>query len=323
MQRTLLLGLLAVTCISPVVSPVRADGLDKSHVPASARAVVHIDVEALVASQIARKVQELNPEANVQFDLGQVQPMLAGIRPLQEVRSVTLFCADPKSQKFGAIVHCTDKVDALLDMAMAVDGYELAPIDNWQVHSWSNDGQRVYGAVVPIGNSKERLVLLANDTKAMGEGMAVLQGRGQSLAQGALGQLGVAPERGTIVFAASNEPLSQLGEIDPSSPVARLVQGFVLQAGEAQGRIFANVSLATAEPRDAQRVQHVLQGLAALASLVTDQGMYEDDADTNQIQVLQQLASAVKFQTNGNLLYVEFSYDLEQLIHDLQTLDHH
>jgi len=318
MQRTLLLGLLAATCISPAL----ADGLDKSHVPASARAVVHIDVEALVASQIARKVQELNPEANVQFDLGQVQPMLAGIRPLQELRSVTIFCADPKSQKFGAVVRCTDKVDALLDMAMGVEGYELTPIDGWQVHSWHDGEQRVYGAVLPIGSSKERLVLLANDTHAMSEGMAVLQGRGQSLAHGAQGQLGVAPEPGTIVFAASNEPLSQLGEIDPSSPVARLVQGFVLQAGEAQGRVFANVSLATAEPRDAQRVQHVLQGLAALASLVTDQGKYEDGADQDQIQVLQQLANAVKFQTNGNLLYVEFSYDLEQLIRDLQALDH-
>jgi hypothetical protein len=312
MQRILLTSVLAVAFTGSAL----CDGLDKSRVPASARAVVHIDIEALIASQMVRKVQELHPEVQIDVDLGEHHPMLRGLHPLRELRSVTFFtgpqgfASEPENQRVGALVRCSEKIDALLQMATGVEQYQLTPLDGWQVHSWSEGGQTVYGAVLPVGGSNERLVLVSNDS-----GVAVLQGKGRSLAQGGKGQLSVAPESGAILFAATDQSLSSIGDVDPSSMVARLVQGGVFQLGETQGRVFANLSLTTQEPQDAQRVLSILQGVTAMASLCSE--------DMEEGQVLQQLASSLRFQSTGNLLYVEFSYDIEQLVRDLQSLEQH
>lgn len=318
-----MLRILLTSLITPLIAaaPALSDGLDKTRIPASARAVVHLDVEAFVASQMVRKLQELHPEVQVDFDLGEHHPMLRGLQPLREVRSVTFFTGEkgfssnPEEQRVGALVRCSDKVDALLQIATGVEQYRLEPLDGWQVHSWSEGDHTVYGAVLPVDGSAERLVLVSNDSRVMSESMAVLQGRGRSLAQGAAGQLSAAPERGAILFAATNQSLASIGEVDPSSMVARLVQGGVFQLGETQGRVFANLSLTTQEHQDAQRVLSILQGVTAMASLCSE--------DMQQGQVLQQLASSLRFQSTGNLLYVEFSYDLEQLIRDLQSLAQH
>ena len=312
MHRTLLSFLLA-GALGALSAPALADGLDRSRIPQNVQAIVHLDVEALLASQLARRLQELDPKLDPDFDLGQQEPMLSGVRPLRDLRSLTIFAADARSRRFGAMVRTSDKADALLQLAMAAETYELVPLAGWQVHSWSEGGERVYGAVVPLGQSADRLVLLANDAQVMSESMAVLEGRGLSLAAGAQGQLALAPSPGTIVFAATNQPIAELSEVDPSSSVARLVQGLVLQLGEVNGSLFANLSLSTAQPQDALRVQQILQGLTALASLVSE--------DVEQGQALQQLVGALRFQTTGNLIHVEFAYELESLIRDLRSLE--
>lgn len=60
-------------------------------------------------------------------------------------------------------------------------------------------------------------------------------------------------------------------------------------------------------------MQQILQGLTALASLVSE--------DVEQGQALQRLVGALRFQTTGSQIYVEFSYDLASLIGDLRSLE--
>jgi hypothetical protein len=293
--------------------PALGDGLHKERVPAGARAVVHVDVEALLASRLVDELKQADPDVDVDFDLGELTPLLQGVRPLQDVRSVTVFASDPAQERFGVVLRTSDKADALLQVAIATDAYELVGLGGWQVHSWSDGAQRVWGAVVPLGEGADRIVLISNDPQLMSDGIAVLDGSGASLATRAKGELAARPDPGAILFVASDLPLTELSSEDPSSSVARLVQGLVLQVGEAQGSVFAKLSLLTAQVQDAQRVQQILQGLTALASLVSD--------DAEQGQALRRLVGGLSFQATGNRLYAEFHYELAALLQDLQALE--
>jgi hypothetical protein len=309
MQRPLATLLLATALAAPASS----DVLDKARVPARARALVHVDVEALLASQVVRELEQADPDMKIDFDLGEATPLLKGVRPLQDVRSVTLFAVDPQQERFGVVLRTSDKADALLKVAIATDAYELVPLAGWQVHSWKDGEQRVFGAVVPLQGTGDRLVLMSNDADLMGAGIAALDGSGKTLKGRGQGQLAARPEPGTILFLASDISLAELSREDPTSSVARLVQGGVLQLGEVQGEVFANMAVVTESPEDALRVQQVMQGVTALASLVSE--------EAEQGQALQRLVGALRFHTTGSQLFAEFRYELTSLIRDMQALE--
>jgi hypothetical protein len=293
-------------------APLAADGFNRAHVPATARSVAHVDVEALLRSQVVAEMQKLDPEFKLDFDLGEHHPMLKGFQPLKQVRSVTLFAADIAKERMGAVLRVDSRFETVLQVAAGLEQYGSMDVGGQLVHTWNGeDDVDVYAAVLPIAGSSDRLVLVTNDTTLLGSGLATLTGHGASLADGAKGLLASVPQPGAILFAASSQSLAELGDVDPSSSVARLVQGAVLQFGEQSGTVFGNLSLLTEQPQDALRLLQVLQGLTALAGLIGEEG---------HGQSVQRLVSGLSFQAAGSQLYVEFRYDLQSLVQELRTL---
>lgn len=301
-------GLLALCSAAPL----HAGGFDRAHVPAGAVLVAHLDVEALVRSQMLAELQRLHPEIAAELDLGKHHPMLAGVQPLRDVRSITVFASDLAQQKLAALIQVDAKLESLLQVAMGLEPYEALEVDGRTIHSWSaGDDERVFAYV--HGTGAERLILVTNDTQLLGQGLAVLTSGAANLSNSPHAVLRATPQPGAIVFAASAEPLSKLSEMDADSSVARLVQGAVLQLGEQGGAVFGNVSLLTDKPEDALRLSQVLQGLTALASLASE--------SVEQAQALQRLVSGLSFQATGSQLFVEFRYDLASLIRELKSLE--
>lgn len=295
-----------------LIAPLHAGGFDASRVPADAVAVAHVDVEALIRSQLWAEIQRMNPEVSLDLDLGEHHPALAGIQPLRHVRSVTVFASDVAKERFAALLHVDARLEGALQVAMALDPYEALEVNGRSIHSWSDDGdERVFAYVHPAGD--DRLILVSNDTQLLGKGLAVLTSGGASLASSPHAVMRASAQSGAILFAASAEPLTKLGEIDASSSVAQLVQGAVIQLGETGGAVFGNVSLVTEKPEDSLRLSQVLQGLTALASLAAE--------NAEQAQALQRLVSGLRFQANGSQLFVEFRYDLASLMQEIKQLE--
>ena len=308
---------LLAACLAPLAlaAPLAADGFNPALVPASAQAVAHLDIEALLKSKLMFELRAQHPEIDLEMDMGQHHPMLAGFKPLEDIRSVTVFASDLGKERGAALVRVDAKIEALLGVAMGLDQYESFEISGRQVHSWSEGSdQRVFACVEPIVGSTDRLVLVTNDTALLGNGLAALSSKSASLAGSGQGVMSARPQAGAVLFAASSQPLSQMGDIDASSSVARLVQGAVVQIGEQAGAVFASVSLLTDKPQDAMRLQQVLQGFTALAGLVGE--------SAEQGAALQRLVSGLTFQSNGSQLFVEFRYDLGALMHELKSLEH-
>ena len=301
-------GLLTLT----LVAPLHAGGFDASRVPADAVAVAHVDFEALVRSQLWAEIQRMNPELSLDLDLGEQHPALAGIQPLRQVRSVTVFTSNVSKERFAALLHVDARLEGALQVAMGLEQYEALEVDGRAIHSWSEDGdERVFAYVHPAG--ADRLILVSNDTQLLGKGLAVLTSGGASLSSSPHAIMRAVAQPGTIVYGASAEPLSKLGDVDASSSVAQLVQGAVMQFGETGGTVFGSLALLTEKPEDALRLSQVLQGLTALASLAAE--------NAEQAQMLQHLVSSLNFQATGSQLFVEFRYDLAALIQLIQQLE--
>lgn len=295
-----------------LVAPLHAGGFDASRVPADAVAVAHVDFEALVRSQVWAEIQRMHPEVSLDLDMGEHHPALAGIKPLRQVRSVTVFSSNPAKERFAALLHVDARLEGALQVAMGLEQYEALEVNGRAIHSWSDDGdERVFAYVHPAGD--DRLILVSNDTQLLGKGLAVLTSGGASLSTSPHAVMRAPAQAGTIVYAASAEPLAKLGEIDANSSVAQLVQGAVVQMGETGGAVFGNVSLLTEKSEDALRLSQVLQGLTALASLASE--------NAEQAQALQRLVSGLRFQANGSQLFVEFRYDLQALINEIKQLE--
>lgn len=308
-MRILLAGLLTLT----VAAPSHAGGFDRTRVPVDAVAVAHIDFEALSRSQLLVELQRQHPEFSTSMDLGEHHPMLAGIQPLRDVRSMTVFVGDLSQQKMAALLQVDARLESLLQVAMGLEQYEALQVDGRTIHSWSegeDGGERVFAYV--HGSEGDRLILVSNDTGLLGRGLAVLNSGAPNLTNSPHAVLRTQSEPGAIVFAASAEPLTRLGEVDADSTVARLVQGAVLQMGEQSGALFGNVALVTEKPEDALRLSQVLQGLTALASLASE--------TVEQAQAMQRLVNGLSFQATGSQLFVEFRYDLASLLREIQEI---
>lgn len=306
------LALPLALCLS-LSGPALADGLDRSLVPAQAQAVVHMDFEALAASQLARMMAELDGEFDLDMDLGEEFPMFAGFRPLRDIRSVTVFALDVKKEQAGALVHTTSAANPLLEAARDVEQYAAADIGGHALHSWSMDGEMVYAAVFQNAGSDDQMVLVSNSEAVMTAGLAVVAGGADSLAGADVDAMTATPPLpGAILYAATDRSLGELGDIDATSAVAEMVQGMVLQVGESRGEVFASVALRASDMQETQRVRQVLQGITALAGLM--------GAEEEQGQALQNLAGALRYRSTGNHLFIDFSYNLQALVEDLETL---
>ena len=88
----------------------------------------------------------------------------------------------------------------------------------------------------------------------------------------------------------------------------------MLDVGEDAGGLFAHVALDTRKAEDAQRIQQVLQGAAALVALVGDEQHTEARAK------LQHIVDAVHLTVSDTRVDADFRYDVKGLIEDLKSL---
>jgi hypothetical protein len=103
--------------------------------------------------------------------------------------------------------------------------------------------------------------------------------------------------------------------MDPTSQVARLAQSVTFELGEQQEALFARLVIQAEDEAKARQITDVLRGVVALASLVT--------ASQDVPPVLTDLVQALRFESNGTFMSVDFRYNTRKLIEDLKEIEEH
>lgn len=261
-------SILSACLILSLVPRASADVLRKQTVPEKARWVAHLDMESLARSQLLQGLKEhgLQKEMEAAF----ADEKLAGVDPLQDVRSVTIFNSTDDEDRTVILVRASDKADALLARHQKEEGYRTIDAGGRKLHAWggSEGGDHGVAYVARIEGSADRLVVFGADTESVSHAIDVVEGKHKSLADSDALAFRRGPGDGAILYAAAVEPIAALGENPSTSTVARLAQAWRLEIGEHRGALYGDLWLKTKSNEDAAKLQQVLQGATALIGLM-------------------------------------------------------
>jgi len=297
-----------------LVLPARA-GVDRSLIPAGAQWVVHVDVTAALGSDLFAALQEVEPDLRFEgnADLDEVRHRI-GLDPTKDIQAITAYGLPHDPEAAVVLLHTTAVVDTALERLSVLAYRKPVELDGLTIDRWTEDGSgrgdQAWSYVARKAGSEARIVLLSNDPNHLMAGLETLRGESASLADGDA-EMGVASRGGAFVHISASGSLAELANQEPASNLARLVRTAVIELGEDEGSSYVHVQVHTASSADAQRVEQILQGAMALASLASE---VEPEAK----QALGML-QGLQFRAEGEQLTIHLSKPTDELVELIQN----
>lgn len=247
-----------------------AGPLQKAHIAADAQWVIHLDVEALLATRVgdtlAREALDpklAGPTANLKQELGFDFNW-------RRIRSLTLYGTDftgPQDLR-GVLLVETD-----MDVAQGLEAARS---------KFAAAGQGDVGGLRRLDDVSFPLYCLQDMLYVAAErGRPVVVGKGRGTAvkaravlQGEAPNLKAAPGFGEFCqtgdgffFVAAAQGFSETAPVPPQAKVLRMADGLRFSLGEFADQVRASLALSTRTRESAQQIQLVVQGMLALATL--------------------------------------------------------
>jgi hypothetical protein len=250
-------GLVAVM---GVASLVRGVAFDAKRVPAEAKWLLHVDMDALKASKIWQMLApklDANPGFN---EAVQNVGMLTGFRFPQDLHDVTLFGQSFTEEAVVVLIHAeVDQAKVLTTLAMA-EGYRSVKYGQHEVHAWQDKGKQLYGAfasakVVAIGRSQEN----------MEKAIDLVNGKGESIqAEGGL----AAGAKASVIVYVAGEGLAQLRQAQGAkTPLLNDAEMAWVSLGEQEDSVVLRGAVGAKTPQTAEQMRASVEGIKAMVSL--------------------------------------------------------
>jgi hypothetical protein len=281
-------------------SRARAAGFDTSVVPADAGWLIHVDVEALEAS---RAGAALFASSGWREAVDEAQREI-GLDLRHDVASVTAYGGGGMAAAAGAVIVAltSDRIEAALTRLREGGevAVETAVVQGNEVHTISGPDGPLHVHLRPVTRADRRLVLMSGDRGALARAIAVVDGAVPALPR----EAAPTAHRGSFALAAAS-CIEDLPAPAAGSPIARLAEAAVVDAGEADGEVYAAATVATATGTDARDAAQVILGLTALGRLIA--------ADEPDLAPLASLASAIAVATEGRRVTISVHFDVALL----------
>lgn len=235
-----------------------AKPFDPRVVPPGAFWVVHVDVEATLASTLGRFALEQGGD-HLQHEFAKLKAEL-GIDPTRDIKGVTVYGVSEHDDDGVAVITTTAAADRALAMAIARGEHESHIIEGATLHRFDDDAGFV---VLPGAHPEERIVIAGEDNERVAAALRHLKapGQGIDLAKSAITR---GPGENSFVFFHASKIAKGL-DVEPLSVVMQRMEGVRVDVGERQGRIVAEVDVLSATNEDAQNISQMVQGLLAMA----------------------------------------------------------
>lgn len=248
-MKTTLLFLLALA------APLFAGEMVPSQIPASAKWLLHADLDAMRGSETGKHVF-----ARIEDDHGaqlRAFKRMFSVHPLVDLRGVTLY-GDGKPEHAVALIDGVFDRAHMEDVVKAADQYQESAHAGFTVHTWKDKGSKQHAAF-----ASDSLLVFSRQQELLESALDVLKANAPAAADPFFTTQGGKP-----LVAAS----ARLSEIDMPADAARLVKmarTLRLAANEHDGRFVLRVGADTGDSADAARLRRMLDGVIAFVE-VTD-----------------------------------------------------
>jgi hypothetical protein len=282
---------LAAAVVLTLAGLAQAGPLDAKQISADAKWAAHLDVDALMASNMLKKVQ-----AQVLKDRPQAEAQLKAVcnlfrfNPETDLHGITVYGTQLKKDTGVAIINAKVDQKLLLDMVKANPGYQASAYGKHELHMWLKDGTKQQNAAF----FKPEVLVFGNSADEVKAALDVLDGTKPGVEN-----IGTLPA-GLILFARARD----LGEANfkRESPLLKQLDSAVLMVGENKGEVGMHVSLTVKNAEIAKHIKTVVDGALSLATLAKI-----DDPD------MLKLIGAVKTTQTEKTVTVEGSAPVDQV----------
>lgn len=239
-----------------LAAPALAGPADFDTIPAEARFVVHVDVEALLETPhlgpLLREVVKGESDFDVDMDLDDEGPFAAfGVDPLETVLDVTVMMIDPDDDEGVIRMRTTDAIDRMVDELEAAGEMHLRETDfGWSVGGAEGDG------IVALRRERD-----GTRTIILGDSMDLVRGAARSRG----GFDGLRPGEPALVFVSVRE-LDALMD-DDVPPALRSASAFGAALRSDDGGLRIDAALVTGDADTARALIDVANGGLALLRL--------------------------------------------------------
>jgi hypothetical protein len=263
---------------SLVTTAAWATPLDRSVVAQDAKWVLHLDMEALRASQVGKFVIEKVIEPKFTKGL-QEKNLTLSLAP-GNISAVTAYGSKLQKEEGEGVLLIKTTADVKKDLetltkTAAEEGKEIS-ISQKEPYLVYNINDDFY--VAP--NIKGWVVVAKRKTN-IEEGHAVLNGKKETLAAG--NAFNEYPQLANTFFFLGMAQGFENTPVPPQAQVLKETNGGRLALGEDADKLFVNLVLRGKTAESAMKVQQVLQGLVALVTLSGDKPELMELARNTQI----------------------------------------
>lgn len=286
-----LVSALVTVLLAAGVAPARATPFDARRIPAAAEGVGHIDLDTLRHTALYRQLDAKFKPDKIVVDLDpKLRPLAKAA--INSAHGVSFWIAD---QDTGAVM-VEVSAPGLIDKLLAQVPHQKTVRVAGHVARRFNDGNDKTMVAV-VGNT----VVVSDDQTSMERTLAVLDGRGKSLAARGGLRAGV-HSQGMFFFAVLDRKLlDKVSKAAQSKTLQMDMRSMALDVGEVRAELRAHVSVELVSADQARKVQGVVSGLLALASLADDPNV-------------QKMAQRVQLTTSGSTLHASFSMPSAELV---------
>ena len=267
-------SLMAVVLIA---SPLFAGPLNKEKVAGDASWVAHVDVDALLKSELGKFVLDKAAEKDEFLDgLAQIQEVF-GLDLLKDIRGLTLYGGKIGDDQGVVIADATLDADKVLPLLRENATYRAIEHGDRVLHQWTDKAKGDKPAKTQTGCFYDaKTIVVGSTVELVKKAIAVLDGEAANLAKtGALSNLPKPVAGAFLVAAAEGIDLSSK-EKHPEAAVFRSVTSGILQVGEVDGVLFATLALGAKNAEDAANIRQMAQGFVAIFKMGMQEKLPEE-----------------------------------------------
>jgi hypothetical protein len=269
---------ISLMAVALIASPLLAGPLNKEKVAGDAAWVAHVDIDALLKSDLGKFVLDKAGEKD-KFIEGLVKLQEAfGLDPLRDIRGLTLYGEKigDKDEQGVVIADATLDADKVLPLLRENVTYKAIEHGDRVLHQWTDQKEGKPAKTQTGCFYDAKTIVIGSTVDLVKKAVAVLDGEVANLVKtGALSNL-PKPAAGAFLIAAAEGIDLSSEEEHPKAAIFRSVTGGVLQAGELDGVLFASLALTAKNAEDAANIRQMAQGFVALFKVGMQEKLPED-----------------------------------------------
>ncbi len=327
MNRLMMMTVALVMTISG--STAWAGDLDKQIVPADAKVVMHLDFEAMLASEFGKLVVADLEQLGLKEKVEHMKQQL-GLDPLVDFDSATIYTRTWDENEFVMLLRMNGNLEKLRELATLAKEYEQSEYNKHAVHSWldNHKGKEVRKYCAEVGGRPDGQTLLVfGHSKGSVQGAVdLLEGQGSTLRRTGSEVLGTTPKPGCTVFIAVDNLQSvpeQMKQKKQHTPVLNVLNSLVVQMGEHEGESFVEVTGGAINEQKANQARVFLNGMLAMGA------MHVNSNGGEAGPIFSALLQDVTIGGEGAEVTVRFTHDAKELhakikaLHEMKTAGRH